>query len=437
MIRQISAAYRLGVAIGCVLALIAPSGAGATAAEAEAVPSAMTVDAAIRWALEHNPELMSFRQQHGVAAAAVVIAQTYPFNPVWEGKIRAANGPESAGISNRVSNEHKVFVDVEVRGQRRIREQAAAAGLSRTDWEIAYQELALSVRVARAFDTVLYRYKKWELAKQTADLNTKAAAQAEDLWKQNQFKTADLIALRTEAAASRTQVATARLSLQAAWADLKRAMGLVNEQPTVQGDLIVPPPAEDAATLEQGALERRPDLRARQAALSEANARLRLEIANRWGNPNLGPAYEYDPARINLIGVQFTLPLPVFNTHRGDIMQREAECIRASLDIQQTSVLVRQDVANALARLEQARAGVDTYHKDVVPVLETALKEMKALFERPDQGVDQLKVLDVQRKLLSARDGELDALWELRQAQADLAAAVADPAVAVSVTPAR
>src|SRR5438876_329905 len=89
----------------------------------EPLPPTLSLQAAVLWALEHNPELATLRQQHGIAAAAVVIARTYPFNPFWEGKIRATNGPSSAGITNRVSNEHKFLMDVEIRGQGRYRRQ--------------------------------------------------------------------------------------------------------------------------------------------------------------------------------------------------------------------------------------------------------------------------------------------------------------------------
>src|SRR5262249_51716515 len=126
-------------------------------------PRALTLADALAWALENNPELAALRQQHGIAAAGVVIARTYPFNPVWEGKIRAAEGPVSAGITNRVSNEHKLLLEVEVRGQGKQRRQAAQAALSRADWEIAFQETALAVRVARTFNAVLYRKEKLRL----------------------------------------------------------------------------------------------------------------------------------------------------------------------------------------------------------------------------------------------------------------------------------
>src|SRR5205807_9933596 len=123
---------------------------------AEPAAQVLTLDAAVRWALVNSPELAALRQQHGIAAAAVVIADTYPYNPVLESKIRSASGPESASVTNQLSQEHKVFLDVQIRHQGKYRRQGAAAALSRTDWEIAAQEVALAVRVERAFGTVLY-----------------------------------------------------------------------------------------------------------------------------------------------------------------------------------------------------------------------------------------------------------------------------------------
>ncbi|HEV8062045.1 MAG TPA: TolC family protein [Gemmataceae bacterium] len=426
-----------GVACAVIVLLASSAAIRAQAPEAPKEPGlpTLTVDGAIRWALEHNPELMALRQQHGIAAAGIVIANTYPFNPVLESKVREANGPGSAGVTNMVSNEHKVFMDVEMRGQRFFRRDAANATLSRTDWEIAGQELALSIRVVRAFETVVYRHKKKQLIEQTLDLNTKAAEHGEELWKKNLLKTPDLIALRTEAADYRTQLTAARYQLVLAWNDLRRVLGVVTDTFALDGDLIYPPVPQPFADLEKTALEQRPELHVRQAAVNEAEARLRLEIANRYGNPNFGPAYEYDPTRINLIGAQLVLPLPVFNTHKGDIQQREAERNRASYDLIQTEVLIRQDVFAALKRLEQARAGADLYRNDVRPVMDAAMRDMRNLFEHGDPNVDALRVLDVQRKQLRARDGELDALWELRQAQADLSAAVGDPALSAFSLP--
>jgi cobalt-zinc-cadmium efflux system outer membrane protein len=395
-------------------------------AEAEPAPEGWTIDDAVAWALENNLDLQVIRKQHGIAEAAVVIAFTYPFNPVWEAKIRAASGPASAGITNVVSNEHKVFVDVEVMHQGRYRREGAEAALSRTDYEIAFQEVGVAVRVMRAFDTVLYRQEKLGIVERTLKLNREVYENVAKLVELNQLRPADRIIARTEMDDTRAQLPPAQLALVSAQSDFRRTLGVVEAPAKLRGSFQLQPPPLDAKEVMASALERRPDLRARLAAVDEAEARIRLARADRFGNPNLGPAFEYDPTRVSLIGLQFTLPLPVFNRHRGEIMQREAERGLALAVLRQTEFQIRQDVDAALGRLKAAQQWADSY-TETVNNLNTALKEMDDLFLRNQPGADILRVIDIRRKLLKAQEGKLDALWELSQALGDLAAAVGDP----------
>jgi cobalt-zinc-cadmium efflux system outer membrane protein len=413
-------------------ALVVPALAGPPVPPAsDALPPILNLEEAVAWALTHNPELMAVRQQHGIAAAAVVIAQTYPFNPIWEAKIRAASGPASAGITNRVSNEHKVLMDVEVRHQGRLRREGAAAALSRADWEIIFQETATAVRVIRAYDAVVYREQKLRLLSETADLNQQTVKQVEALLKGAEVRATDLILARTEVDDTRALFGASRAAVDAARFDLRRALGAVNESFEVRGTLEATPSVFDRQALAQKALDQRADRHARAAGLTEADARFRLAVADRFGNPNIGPAYEYDPTRINLIGVQFSLPLPVFNQHQGEILQREAERNRAALDLRQTETAIQQDVHAALARLEDSRATVEIYRAQVLPNLQKSLKEVEQLFRQGEPGADLLRVIDIRRKQLRARDGYLDALWEASQARADLTAAVGDLTLAL------
>jgi cobalt-zinc-cadmium efflux system outer membrane protein len=427
--------WRLPLVLAACLGLAGAAWAGPEAAAPDAPPPIMPLDVAVRWALEHNPELAAIRQQHGIAAAGIVIAQTYPFNPGYEGKLRAASGPGSAGITNHFTHEHRFFLDLEVCGQRRFRREGAAATLSRTDWEIAYQEMSLVARVARAYGTLLYRQEKLRLVEETISINERGADDVRKLLAGGKLQRADLLLARSEVANARGQLGLAQVALQTAAADLRRALGLVCEPFALTGTLELPPLPEDCASLTEAALRLRADLRAREAAVAEADARLRLEIANRWGNPSFGPDYEYDPTQISMIGAQITLPLPVLNTHRGDIQQREAERTKAALELRQTEVLVRQDVQAALARLASARTWAETYRSQILPDLREYLKGMEKLLLQNDPGADVLRVIDVRRNLLRARDGYLDALWEVIQARADLAAAVGDLDLAVACKP--
>ena len=66
----------------------APILAGATPAMAQPLvsQSVLAREEAVRFALQNNPNIMTVRQQHGYAAAAAwVIAKTYPFNPIYTG----------------------------------------------------------------------------------------------------------------------------------------------------------------------------------------------------------------------------------------------------------------------------------------------------------------------------------------------------------------
>jgi cobalt-zinc-cadmium efflux system outer membrane protein len=398
-------------------------------AAVEPLPSILSLEEALRWALQYHPDLAVVRQQHGIAAAAVVIARTYPFNPVWTNKLFAVNGPVSSGITNRLAMEQRISLDLEIHGQGKFRRQAACAALTRTDWEIALREDTVAVRVVRAFNGVLYARGRLQLAEETVRLDEHVVEQVRTLVERGGGRPEELIAARSELLNARAALGALRSALQHAEQELRLALGVTDAPSTVAGTLQEPPPAVAAEVFLEAALQRRPELRAREAAVQEASARLGLALADRYGNPNIGPDYEYNETRDNFIGAQLVLPLPVFNKHKGEILQRQAERERAILDLHSTEVAVRQVVLGALDRLREAQVWVDSYRTQVLPTQEAMLKDMETLLA---QGrVDLSKVTDLRRRQLQARGSYLDALYEASQAQADLAAAVGDLTLAL------
>src|SRR5437660_543581 len=70
---------------------------GAAAAIAADPPNAapvMSREAAVRFALANNPQLAVARTQRGMARAGVVLARTYPYNPIYTGVVLAAQGED-------------------------------------------------------------------------------------------------------------------------------------------------------------------------------------------------------------------------------------------------------------------------------------------------------------------------------------------------------
>jgi outer membrane protein TolC len=360
-----------------------------------------------------------------------VIADTYPFNPSIENRIQGASGPPAAGVTNNVPVEHILLWEIEVHHQRRYRRDGAAAALSRTEWEIAYQEQTLAIQVIRAYATLLYRQEKLHLAEETLRFNQRLVEDVRRLVNVGKLRNIDLIQAETEFDSTRDLVSQSREAQTAARQDLYRHLGLVGGDFEIDGLLESPAQNWDPAALGELATSRRADLQAKRLAVSEAAANLNLAVANRRGNPTIGPAFGYDPSKIMTIGIQVNVPIPFPNRHRGEIMQSEAEQAQAVLSLRQAEVNVRQDVASALARLEVAQRRADLFRTKTLPNLQRAADDMAKLFQAGEPGVDSLRVIDIRRKLLLARDGYLDALNSVRQAQADLLAATGEPVLAL------
>lgn len=398
-----------------------------------AIPGTLGPDDALRFALQNNPMLAAVREQRGFARGAVVIARTYPWNPVFQLFQMGVSGPKSHDIVKHSFTEATMRLDLEIRGQGQHRRAAAEALATRTEWDIATQELLVSVATNRAFNTVVYRQRKLHVLEDTVALSEQVADQVKKLVDLGRLRPADLVVARTELDAARAQLGQGKTALAFARSDLRRQFGTFDDSFEVKGELDLPVPTTDFDVYAKAALERRPDLQARKLMVAEAQARLRLQVADRFGNPSVGPAFEYDDSGNTFMGMWLFTPIPVLNTRKGEIMQAQATVARAIADVHQFEVQSAQDVQAALARLIEAQKWADSYKAEVLPSLRKADQDMRKLLDQNEPGVDVVKVIGVQRNYLAAFSTYLDALFEVSQARADLAAAVGDPALAVGL----
>ena len=213
-------------------------------------------------------------------------------------------------------------------------------------------------------------------------------------------------------------------------------MGVDKAVASFKGELDAAAPEDDADGLTRLALQMRPDLQALQQAVAEAEHRVRLEVANRFGNPSIGPAMEYNETSVVFVGAWLIYQLPVLNVKRGEILLRHAERDKVAADKRRVEIQAALDVRAALDRIRQAREWVGYFGAESLPALTKTMTDFEKMFAAGEPSVDVGRLIDARRRLLRARDSHLDALWELSQARADLAAAVGDLSVALGpVTP--
>jgi outer membrane protein TolC len=392
---------------------------------------ALSREAAVRQALVQNPYLATIRKQSGYAEAALIIARTYPFNPVYTGYVTGTGGPASADITNRVYLEQYVSLELELRGQGKHRKAAAAATASRIEWEISQQEIAVSIAVIRAYNAVLYRQKKLEFIDAGIKTNELAFEQMRKKADAGAVKATDLMLARIDLDSSRAGRGQARTALTVARSELRRLLGTLDDSFVVVGDLDVPLPSTDQAALTHLALEQRADLQARRSARSEAEAQLRLVVANRYGNISTGPFFEYDPTRTYYIGARLSTPLAIFNTRKGEIHKAETDVAKVCSEVEQLEMQASQEVQAALARWTDAGKWAASYRTDVLPDLTKAKQEIEKQYANNDPNADFARLLTIQRSFIKANENLLDARYEVSQAQADLALSVAEPTLAI------
>jgi cobalt-zinc-cadmium efflux system outer membrane protein len=397
-------------------------------------PRILARENAVHHALQYNPVLMTVRKQNGFADAAIVIAKTYPFNPVFVGYVTPVGGPTSAGITNRVQTEDYMTLELELCGQGRIRRTGADATKNRIEAEIAQQEIVVSIATIRAYNAVLYRQNKLQLLEEGIKLNELQVEKLQELVQAKKAKDMDLLLPRTDLESARAQRYQARTTLAVARSELRRLLGTLDDSFEVAGDIDVPLPTNDRTALTELALNLRPDLRARRAAIDEVEAALRLVVANRYGNITAGPFFEYDPTQIVYIGGRLSFSVPAFNTKKGEIIKAQTDVARARSEVQQIELQVSQDVLAALSRLKDATKWASSYYSEVLPNLTNTKLAMEKMFAGNDPGIDLPRYLAVQRAFLKATESFLDARYEVSQAESDLALAVAEPALALGAS---
>ena len=362
---------------------------------------ALTLADALRWTIEHNPQLALVRKQRGIAQAGILIAKTYPFNPIFQHFLWADSGPAAAGVTNHLFQEHTSRLDLEIRNQGTHRRSMAQAALSRTEWEIAAQEVLVAIQMVRAYDTVLYRQEKHRVQEELLHLQEEVMKKVEPLVEQGHLPRTELMLARADHMDAQTALGPTYNQLVVAWNDLRRLLGVVDENYSFQGTLESPPfPKLEVTDLAREAVQRRPDLHALEVAIKEADAALRLRVANRYGNPSIGPAGEVNETSVAFFGMWLIWSPPVFNTRQGEISQRQADLARAIQAVQSLNITIQQDVRAALKRMASAEELVEKYRTQTLPSFRSAMEGFDQLFARGEPGVTLARVIAIRLRLI-------------------------------------
>jgi cobalt-zinc-cadmium efflux system outer membrane protein len=402
-----------------------------TAAVAHAQPAAeLTVDELVARAIADSPDLRATRAEIEAAVGRLRQAGLRP-NPMLE-----LGGQKALGPDNNLMIGVTLPLDLNGRKEGRVGVAERELQMKRAQVRDRERRLAADIRM-KAGDLFAAR-RSLAITDDLLRANRDALRVVEDRVRQGAAPPIDekLMLVEVNRLDATRQLLATRVDI--AGLQLKALAGMGPEAPLgVRGDLAsgAPPPSADEAMRQ--ALTSRPDLDVARADIATGLARIRKEQAEaRWdASVNVGyqrQDFGYDlngltssgatrPIQdvFHYFGAGVSIMLPVRNRNQGNIAAAEADARAAERRLDFAELIVRQEVAAALAQYEAARRSLEIYERGVRDVATGNLAVVRQTYELGRGTL--LDVITEQRRYIDVENGYTDTLKQIYDARVEIA----------------
>lgn len=402
--------------------------------ETNAAPgtNVLTLDVAIRLALENNPELRALEAGVAAARGEVITARTWdnPELTVGAGLFRESGPPAT----------HNAHGDLELRqtflfpGKRALLRAVAEKNVEARQLALAGFRTQLAIQVRRAFYELL-------AARQVVVLKEQRGTLAKSFVEAARKKVEGGFAPEFEQTKAEVEVAAAQRALREAQAQeavartvLNSLAGRAPDAPlAVAGTLNETAFVPDQAMLLGEALTRNPSLKLQAAQVERTGLSLALTKKSRLPDFAVGPSIDYQQKPEQLFRLGVSLPLPLWDKKKGAIATATAEQQRALAELDALRRDVLREVSSAAQLLKAARDSLAIYMPEFRAKLKSALD---AAAQSYAEGRTSLLIfLETQRTYYDTETGYFETLQKLYDAQAELESALGVPLNQLSQPP--
>jgi cobalt-zinc-cadmium efflux system outer membrane protein len=339
--------------------------------------------------------------------------------------LRFQNNPElDVGLGNRSGSGNR-FTDFEIgltqdfepRARRPARIDGAEAAIAQGLAEVEEVTRTVLRSAAAAYHRSLHASLRIQLLSGMEGLATTIHSVAERRFKAGDVPVLDVNIARVALARVRSEREAAEAARVLTLGGLKQIIG-VDEQLVTEGRL-TDQPGVDLPSLMAAALQR-PELRALEAGLQEAEAELR--VASTYTKPTYGFGVRYsreEGDRIVLGGMTVTLPRFSHGQEMRAVGTARAARLRAELDAARTRVQL--DVQSSFEAYTRRLSAVRVLETEAIREMDESDTLVTRSYEVGQLGLPEL--LLIRREFVETRGTHLDALLETALARVDLDAA--------------
>lgn len=319
-------------------------------------PARVTLEEAIRLALEHNHALQAVRSSILVSQADEITANLRP-NPTisWDSQFFPLFHPDqfnSDYLSNQAQFDFGIGYLFERGKKRQHRLRAARDQTAVVRSQTAESERLLVFNVAQQFIGALLAESTLAFAEQNLDGFRQTVAISEERFKVGDMSEGDFLKIKLQLLQFQTDVSAAQLAKVQALAALRQLVGFdsVPENYDCEGDLKYEAVRAGLDDLKALALRSRPDLTAAILGITAARSQEALAEAN--GKRDLGTSFNYTHTAGTSSGAFFfNIDLPIFDRNQGNIAHARYVITQAQEQASEASEQVLTDVTDAFENL--------------------------------------------------------------------------------------
>ena len=312
----------------------------------------ISLDEAIRLALQHNHALLAARSTILQSEAQEVSANLRP-NPVllWDTQFLPIFQPSNF-TANYFENNAQFDIGISYlfqRGKKRQhRLQAAKDQTAATRSTVADNERTLTFNVAQQFINALLAQSALELAQQDYDGFQKTVELSNERFKAGDMSEGDFLKIKLQLLQFQSDVLNAGLAKVQALSGLRQLVGFesVGDKFDVEGELDYQPIRSGLDDLKALGLRSRPDLQAAHLNVSAARSQESLAEAN--GKRDLNVTFDYSHVGGTNSGTFFfNIDLPIFDRNQGEIARTRYAINQFQEQQSEAAEQVMSDVVNA------------------------------------------------------------------------------------------
>ena len=368
----------------------------------------LTLAEAIRLALQFSPQIVANQQELAASDGTVIQAGARP-NPEIQALIEDTRR-ESRTTTVQFSQ------PIELGGKRSARVSVAELGRAQTAVDVEGRRAQIRADVSDAFFGAVIAQERVQLAQASAELSGRAADAASKRVQAGKVSPVDETRAKVAHAGVRVELRQAQGELRSARQRLSALLGPAAPRAQV---LAWQSNALPALLSPDTSLTDVPALRQARLEVDRRQAMVELERARRIPDVTLtlGARRDQQVGR-NQTVIGLSIPIPVLDTNRGNLLQALRLHDKAEADLQATRIRVETEWTQLSERQRSALAEVQALKEEVLPGAESARQAATTGFELGKFSF--LDALDAQRTLFQARAQYLRALNELYRTTADI-----------------